>query len=65
MDKLYGVWDKEFEDWDSGPHKTIEAATRHTYVPALKPGDDPAKYRASKSLVIREWLKRGEPGDEI
>jgi hypothetical protein len=64
-DRKYGVWDARFGEWDSGPYPTVEQARRHSYVPALKEGDDPAKHRPSKTLVVREWLKRGEPGEEV
>ena len=57
----YGVWDSSCSEWDSGPYETIEEARRHTYVPALAAGVAPAAHRPSKSLVVREWLPRGEP----
>ncbi len=50
----YWVWDREFNEADSGPYRTREEAERHTYVPELKPTDDPAKFRPSKSLEVRE-----------
>lgn len=61
----YGVWDTRFGDWDSGPHPTVEHAVRHTYLPVPGEGVDLSKHRPSKSLVVREWLKRGEPGQII
>jgi hypothetical protein len=61
----YGVWDTSFNDWDSGPYLSLEEARRYTYVPALPVGADASKYRASKSLVVREWLSHGEPGNTV
>jgi hypothetical protein len=54
-EKKFGVWDTQFDDWDSGPYDTAEEATRHTYVPPLPLGADAAKHKVSKSLVVREW----------
>lgn len=53
-DNQWGVWDTQFDEWDSGPYSSPEEA-EHACYPGAPQNADVTKYRRSKSLEVKIW----------